>query len=157
MTVRVATTVTTIVTTIEDEAQARPRDADHAAQAGAQVGAGAGAGVVAPDPGTAAGDDRSREVHPHPRGCVVGLIHVPRHPAVQGGPGRAPLPLGGIREVTVLCLHLQDAVHDLPSVAIAVARLVTIAGRVHRQGLLQGRLLPQENVVVPLPADLLCQ
>ena len=157
MAVRVATSVTTTATTIEDEVRALPRDADHAARAGARAGAGAGAGVLAPDLGTGTGDDHSREVHPHPRDSVVGLIHVPRHPVDLEGPGRVPLPLGGIHEVTVPCRRLQDAVHDLPSVAIAAARLVMIADRAHRQGLPRGRLLPQGNVVVPLPAGLLCQ
>jgi len=157
MTVREVMTaiVTATATIIGGEAQARPRDADYAARA--EVRAGAGAGAPAPSLGTGIEGGRPREPLLHPQGSVVGLIHIPRRIVVLGSPGRPPLPLGGVHEVTGLCHHLQGVVHPLLPAVIAAARLVAIAGRAHRQGPLLGHALPQENAVVPLQPVLQCQ
>ena len=132
MIVREVTTAT--ATTIGDEARVHPRDVDYAAQAGLQVGVGVGAAALGL--GTGVEDGHPREVHLHPRGSVVGSIPIHLHPVVLGDQGRVRLPLGGIHEATVPCRHPQGVVHPLLLVVTVVARLVAIAGRVHRQGLL---------------------
>jgi len=146
---------TATANTIGDEAQVRPQDAD-AAKAELPVGAGAGAGVVAQDLGIGIEDDHRRGAHLHHQCTVVDAIHVLHHLVVLGDPGRKHLPLGGTHEATVLCPHLQDAAHLLP-VAIAAVRFVATAGRVHRQGPLQGHALLQGNAAVPPPLIPRCQ
>jgi len=145
----------TIATIIEDEVQVRLRDVDHTAEA--EVRIGTGAGVVVPDVEIGTEDDRPQEPHLHPPGAVLDLIHAHHPLVVPGDPGRTLPPPRGVLEVTAPCHHLQGVDHHLLPVVIAAARLVTIGDRVHLQGHLRGRGLPQENAVVLLPLVLRCQ
>ena len=145
----------TTATITEEEVQVHLHDDDHAAEAEARIGTGVG--VAAPDVWIGTGDDRPREPHPLPLGTALGSIHVHRPLVVPGDPGRTRLLLGEILEVTAPCHHLQGGVHHLLFVVIAAARLEAIAGRVHLRGRVQGRDLPQENVVVLLLLALRCQ
>jgi hypothetical protein len=142
-------------TTIEDEVRVLRRGTDHVVEVGARIGTGVGVAVPGVRIGTK--DDRPREAHLRLPGTVVGMIHVRRPLVVPGDRGRTRPPLGGILEATGPCRRLVGVVHPLLSVATAVAPLVASTSRIHHQGRLQGRVLPPENVTVPLPPALRCR